>query len=475
MPEFSDYIEGLTAAGTLDGSEIVGLSKSGNARRTTTQDIANLFLSTSRSANLVLAGPTTGGAAAPTFRSLVAADIPSLPYLSTALNSAQILVGNGSNVATGVSMSGEASISNTGAVTLSNAAVIAKVLTGFSSGSGTVAATDSILQAIQKIDGNTNSKWSLASGGTLSAVNTISAAFRLAVNFTGTWTSTTNADYHVQFSPTITADANNRVINAVNIEPTLATGGFTNTVLNAFRVRGRTVIKGLNTTGTDGTFVVTDSADANIFDVRNDGYLSIGNNGSRPSISSASGTTQNKNGSAMIFNADPGSGGFIFTGAFSASTGTSKLIQITNSFTGSSTTTNTIFNVIPTYNATATGATIFIDYNPTVTALGGAHYGIIIRPGAALNGFGQATPTAMIHIGAGTSTRAQLQFDSATILATPVNGVMEYNGTNLFFTRTGATREGILTQSAVTTESVASDTTVTINIGGTTYKLLARA
>lgn len=39
-------------------------------------------------------------------------------------------------------------------ITLTNAAVIAKVLTGFTAGAGTVASTDSILQAIQKIVGN---------------------------------------------------------------------------------------------------------------------------------------------------------------------------------------------------------------------------------------------------------------------------------------------------------------------------------
>lgn len=72
---------------------------------------------------------------------------------STAAN---IIVYNGSGVASSVAMSGEATISNAGAVTLSNAAVIAKVLTGFSAGAGgeTVAATDSILQAFQKLAGN---------------------------------------------------------------------------------------------------------------------------------------------------------------------------------------------------------------------------------------------------------------------------------------------------------------------------------
>lgn len=64
-----------------------------------------------QAANLVYAGPAAGAAAAPTFRSLVAADI-------------------------------------------SNAIVIGKVLTGYVSGAGTVAATDTILQAIQKLNGN---------------------------------------------------------------------------------------------------------------------------------------------------------------------------------------------------------------------------------------------------------------------------------------------------------------------------------
>lgn len=109
-----------------------------------------------QSANTVLAGPTSGGAATPTFRALVSGDIPSLPYVSTTLTSSQIIVGNAGNVATAVAMSGEASIDNAGAVTLSNSAVIGKVLTGFTPAPGTVAATDTILQAIQKLDANLN-------------------------------------------------------------------------------------------------------------------------------------------------------------------------------------------------------------------------------------------------------------------------------------------------------------------------------
>jgi hypothetical protein len=57
------------------------------------------------------------------------------------------------NVTTNANLTGDVtSVGN--ATTLTNAPVIAKVLTGYSSGAGTVAATDSILQAIQKLDGN---------------------------------------------------------------------------------------------------------------------------------------------------------------------------------------------------------------------------------------------------------------------------------------------------------------------------------
>ena len=53
--------------------------------------------------------------------------------------------------------------------------------------------------------------------------------------------------------------------------------------------------------------------------------------------------------------------------------------------------------------------------------------------------------TAYIHLKAGTATAstAPLKFTSGTNLTTPENGAFEYNGTNLFFTRAGAVREGV--------------------------------
>ncbi|MDO8444174.1 MAG: MerR family DNA-binding transcriptional regulator [bacterium] len=63
------------------------------------------------------------------------------------------VTGNAATVTTNANLTGDVtSVGN--ATTLTNAAVIAKVLTGYISGAGTVAATDSILEAIQKLNGN---------------------------------------------------------------------------------------------------------------------------------------------------------------------------------------------------------------------------------------------------------------------------------------------------------------------------------
>lgn len=84
-----------------------------------------------------------------------------------ALPSAKMLVGNGSNVAAAVDMSSEATMANTGAVTLSTSAVTGKALTGFVAGAGVVAATDTILQAFNKIDGNVTALSAAGVGGAL--------------------------------------------------------------------------------------------------------------------------------------------------------------------------------------------------------------------------------------------------------------------------------------------------------------------
>jgi len=70
------------------------------ATATTTPSLT--FALSTQAANVVLAGPTTGAAAAPTFRSLVAADIPSLAYIPTTVMTTlgDTIYGGASGVAT---------------------------------------------------------------------------------------------------------------------------------------------------------------------------------------------------------------------------------------------------------------------------------------------------------------------------------------------------------------------------------------
>ncbi len=58
---------------------------------------------------------------------------------------------------------------------------------------------------------------------------------------------------------------------------------------------------------------------------------------------------------------------------------------------------------------------------------------------------GALVANAYLHLMAGTAAAntAPLRFTSGTNLTTPVTGAVEYNGTNLFFTRTGTTRESV--------------------------------
>jgi len=92
--------------------------------------------------------------------------------LSTVPSAGQILIGNAGGTAYALAlMSGGATMSSTGVVTLGNSAVTGQALTGYSAGSGTVSATDSILQAIQKIVGNLANYLPLAGGTMSGAIN----------------------------------------------------------------------------------------------------------------------------------------------------------------------------------------------------------------------------------------------------------------------------------------------------------------
>lgn len=90
---------------------------------------------------------------------------------------------------------------------------------------------------------------------------------------------------------------------------------------------------------------------------------------------------------------------------------------------------------------------------------------------------GSTAPTATLHLAAGAAAAsgAPLKFTSGTNLTTGEAGAMEYNGTNLFFTRSGTARENVVCASAVNSVSpTAPNRTLTVNIDGTTYYVHAK-
>lgn len=95
-----------------------------------------------------------------------------------------------------ITFTGGATGSGTTAVTLtlSNTAVTGQVLTGYVSGAGTVAATDSILQAIQKLNGNAALKANINSPTFTGTVGGITAAMVGAPAGSGNSTGTNTGD-----------------------------------------------------------------------------------------------------------------------------------------------------------------------------------------------------------------------------------------------------------------------------------------
>ena len=136
----TDKVLGRVSAGAGVIEEI-STTGSGDVVRATSPTLVTPNLGTPS----VLVGTNITGTAA----GLTAGNVTTNANLTGMVTS----VGNATTVVTNANLTGEVtSVGNT--TTVTNASVIGKVLTGYTSGAGTVAATDNILQAIQKLDGN---------------------------------------------------------------------------------------------------------------------------------------------------------------------------------------------------------------------------------------------------------------------------------------------------------------------------------
>ena len=125
-----------------------------------------------------------------------------------------------SNVTTNANLTGEAtSVGN--ATTLTNSAVIGKVITGYVSGAGTVAATDTILQAIQKLNGNDATNANLTGpitsvGNTTSIASQTGTGTTFAMSASPTFTGTVGAADVTTTGNTILGNASTDTLNVGN-------------------------------------------------------------------------------------------------------------------------------------------------------------------------------------------------------------------------------------------------------------------
>lgn len=152
------------------------------------------FLATPSSANLASAVTDETGSGALCFATSPTLVTPLLgtPTSGVLTNCTGTAAGLTAGTCTTIpTLSGEVTNSSN-AITLVNASVIGKVLTGYSSGAGTVAAADTILQAVQKLNGNDSTNANLT-GPITSVGNATSIASQ-----TGTGTK-----FVVDTSPTL--------------------------------------------------------------------------------------------------------------------------------------------------------------------------------------------------------------------------------------------------------------------------------
>lgn len=69
--------------------------------------------------------------------------------------------------------------------------------------------------------------------------------------------------------------------------------------------------------------------------------------------------------------------------------------------------------------------------------------GLVTVQGNGNTGISTTSPTALLHLAAGTANTAPLKFTSGTNLTTPEAGAVEWNGTNVFVTNSSATRQTV--------------------------------
>lgn len=347
--------------------------------------------------------------------------------LTNTLTSAQIFVGNGSNVATGVALTGDIAITNTGVTSYAGTVPVNKGGTNitsyavgdlvYASGTTTLSklaavATGSVLGSagtttapayLAVSNGLTATATTFKLGGALTADTSISGTFSLS--FAGGASGAGATVY--TFTPTLTATANSQTQYGADINLIPVDGAFTGLTRSFMRMRSNSSATNTYDFGAS-TFTTTGLTSADL----NGGSMRLRNTTGPFNIQGGSGSTDCIRFSGVFTNSTDNHIAFRFTNGGSANstalhtagtaitrTWNAIVYDWTVSSVNGSTITYIIDKVIPTFSLGNSTATITgYDYNPDLSASSGTitHYAMLIRSGNV--GIADNTPTEKLSV-----------------------------------------------------------------------------
>jgi hypothetical protein len=396
------------------------------------------------------------------------------------------LNGNATTATSATSFTGPLAGDVTGtqaATTIADATVTGKVLTGFTSASGTLTASDTLLSAISKLDGNVTLKAPLASP-------TFTGSVTLPVG------SATAAPLLLQTGPPLTTpalgavefDGTNLFVTNNSASPTRKTVAFTDTTIAAAQIPDATITSAKLTSNltlggtTSGTFSgnLTGNVTGNVSgsaasftgsltgDVTGTQAATVVSTvGGVTSTSLAAGATlanaaTHANTASTLVRRDA-SGNFsagTITAALNgnASTATDFTGMLAGDVTGSQAAT-----VIPASTITGKVITGFASTAGTLTASDSLLTAINKLDGNVALKAPLASPTftGSVTLPAGSATAAPLLLQTGTNLTSPALGAFEFDGTNVFVTNNSVTptrKTVAFTDSSISASQIANGT-----------------